>query len=67
MNTIVAYNVINAIFNLIYGRFGNRVLKPKFRFLWRLMWIILFTKYVLFPFFAWWNGIVRMLNCIIWG
>ena len=55
----------------IDGRFGKKVLKPQYRVWWRLFTygtlFMLFVRFVLFPFFQWWNGIVSLLNHIIWG
>ena len=55
----------------IDGRFGKKVLKPQYRIWWRLFTygtlFMLFVRFVLFPFFQWWNGIVSLLNHIIWG
>ena len=63
--------IVNSIVNGIDGRFGNRVLKPQCRRWWRLMTygtlFILFVRFVMFPFFEWWNGVVRFLNYVIWG
>lgn len=55
----------------IDGRFGNRVLKPQYRVWWRLFTYgtlsILFARFILFPFFCWWDGVVNLLNHVIWG
>lgn len=55
----------------IDGRFGNKVLKPKYRVYWRLFTYgtlaILFIRFVMVPFFNWWDGVVRLLNYVIWG
>lgn len=65
MNTIVA------IFRFIDGRFGNRVLKPKYRVVWRFLTYgtiaILFFRLVICLFFEWWDGVVAWLNYVIWG
>lgn len=55
----------------IDGRFGNRVLKPKYRKWWRLFTygtlVILFIRFVMFPILDWWSGVVDFLNYVIWG
>lgn len=60
--------------NILYaidGRFGRRVLKKQYRGYWRLMTYgtlaILFIRFVMFPFFQWWDGVVNFLNYVIWG
>ena len=67
MNTNLMLNVIVVVLNFLYGQFGHLTLKTKFRIFWIGMWIILFTKFIMFPIFAWWDGVVRMLNYVIWG
>lgn len=67
MNTNSVFNVIIVVLNFFYGRFGHLTLKPKFRIFWVGVWVILFVKFVVFPIFAWWDGVVRMLNYVIWG
>lgn len=63
--------IVNSIVNGIDGRFGNRALKPQYRRWWRLMTygtlFILFVRFVMFPFFEWWDEVVRFLNYVIWG
>ena len=55
----------------IDGRFGNKVLKSHYRIYWRLFTYgtlaILFIRFVMVPFFNWWDGVVRLLNYVIWG
>lgn len=55
----------------IDGRFGKKVLKPQYRVWWRLFTygtlFLLFARFILFPFFRWWDGVVSLLNHIIWG
>lgn len=55
----------------IDGRFGKRVLLPQYRVWWRLFTygtlFILFVKFVLFPFFEWWDKVIAFLNYVIWG
>lgn len=55
----------------IDGRFGKKVLKDQYRSWWRLMTygtlVILFIRFVMFPFFQWWDGVVSFLNYVIWG
>lgn len=67
MNANLMLNAIVVVLNFFYGQFGNLVLKPKFRIFWVVMWFILFMKFVIFPIFSWWDGVVRMLNYVIWG
>ena len=67
MNANLMLNVIVVVLNFFYGRFGHLTLKSKFRIFWVIMWFILFMKFVMFPIFAWWDGVVRMLNYVIWG
>jgi hypothetical protein len=66
--------VMKTIMKVLYaidGRFGKKVLKPKYRKIWQcitygtLSW--LFIRYVMFPFFDWWDGVVDFLNYVIWG
>lgn len=63
--------IIVAIFNFIDGRFGNRVLKPKIRVVWRFLTYgtiaVLFFLYVMCPFFRWWDKVISLLNYVIWG
>lgn len=53
------------------GRFGNRVLKPQYRRWWRAITYgtlaFLFFRFVMVPFFEWWDGVVDFLNYVIWG
>lgn len=55
----------------IDGRFGNKVLKPKYRKWWRLFTYgtlaILFIRFVMFPILDWWSGVVSFLNYVICG
>lgn len=67
MNANLMLNAIVVVLNFFYGRFDNLTLKPKFRIFWVIMWFILFMKFVIFPIFSWWDGVVRMLNYVIWG
>lgn len=59
------------ILQAIDGRFGKRVLKPQYRFWWRLfnygILFILFVKFIMFPFIDWWSKIINSLNYAIWG
>lgn len=63
--------IYKLILGAIDGRFGKKVLKPRYRKIWQcitygtLSW--LFIRYVMFPFFDWWDGIVSFLNYVIWG
>lgn len=55
----------------INGRFGNLILKPKYRFWWRILTYSTITfllfKFVACPFFDWWDKVVAWMNYIIWG
>lgn len=59
------------VLRAIDGRFGRKVLKPQYRRWWRLATYgtlaVLFVKFVMFPFFAWWDKVVDFLNYVIWG
>lgn len=59
------------VLKAIDGHFGNKVLKPQYRVYWRLFTygtlFILFFMFVMVPFFNWWDGVVRLLNYVIWG
>lgn len=58
------------IINVINGRFGKKVLKNKYRKVWKV-----FTYGSLFFIFSWlmlkflscWGGAVDFLNYVIWG
>lgn len=71
--TVLEYiwGIVLMIFHAIDGRFGKKVLKPKYRIFWRLitysMVICLGCKFILFPLFGWWDKVVNFMNCIIWG
>ena len=49
----------------------KRVLKPQYRRWWRVMTYgalaFLFFRFVMCPFFAWWDKVVTFLNYVIWG
>ena len=59
------------VLKAIDGRFGNKVLKTQYRVYWRLLTygtlFILLFRFVMVPFFNWWDGVVRLLNYVIWG
>lgn len=59
------------LLQVIDGRFGNRVLKQQYRKWWRLFTygtiFTLFVRFIMFPFFEWWDGVVDFLNYVIWG
>lgn len=59
------------VLHAIDGRFGRKVLKPKYRLIWRIIVygtiIVLFVKYVLFPAFEFWDMVVRYLDFLVWG
>lgn len=53
------------------GKFGNKVLKPNYRFIWRLLTygslFLLIVRFIAFPILNWWEDVVRFLNYVIWG
>lgn len=55
----------------IDGRFGKKVLKNKYRRFWRVITYgtlaFMFFRFILCPFFAWWDKVVAFLNYVIWG
>ena len=59
------------VLKAIDGRFGNKVLKPQYRVYWRIFTygtlFILFFRFVMVPLLNWWDGVVRLLNYVIWG
>lgn len=64
---------INTIYNVldgIDGRFGRRILKPKFRCCWRILTygtlIALFLIYVFIPLMDYWQEIVDYINSVRW-
>lgn len=65
------WGVVLTILQAIDGKFGKKVLKPKYRIFWRIVtysgMIYLGCKFVLFPFFEWWDKVVKLMNYIIWG
>lgn len=68
------YNALEMIDTALWaldGKFGRRVLKPKYRRIWRcLTWgslAILFFVYILIPFFEFWDRVVSAINYIRWG
>lgn len=73
MKTIIftsALNFVLTVIKVIDGRFGNKVLKPKFRIPWQFLTygiLSYFSFILLCKVFNWWSGIVDMLNYIIWG
>lgn len=73
VNTLIYYVLITlrAWYRFCCGRFGKRVLRKELRLIWHAFWfglsIYLFSKFILFPFFSWWDGVVDALNYIIWG
>lgn len=60
-----------AIVNALNGKFGNRVLKQPYRDYYRVVvWItltVLIWRYLLVPFFGWWDKVIHGANNIIWG
>ena len=57
-------------FNALRGKFGGRVLKPRYRLVWCFMVWSFLTFYALkflSYFIMWWFGIVDKLNALIWS
>lgn len=68
------YNAFEALDTILWaldGKFGRRVLKPKYRRIWRcITWgslAVLFFIYILIPFFEFWDRVVSAINYIRWG
>lgn len=61
----------NRITDFIDGRFGRKVLKPKYRVWWRVITygtiLTLFFVYMMSPFFDWWIRFVWFLDYVFWG
>ena len=59
------------VLKAVDGRFGKRVLNPQYRRWCRVMTYgalaLLFFRFILCPFFAWWDKVVAFLNYVIWG
>ncbi len=62
---------VEATWNFFNGKFGRKVLKQPYRRWWRIFWFVfnayLVIRYIMFPFFEWWQPIVNKLNYIVWG
>ena len=60
-----------AIVKALDGKFGNRVLKQPYRAYYRVVvWTtltVLIWRYLLVPFFGWWDKVIYAMNRIIWG
>lgn len=60
-----------AIVKALDGKFGNRVLKQPYRDYYRVVvWttlVVLIWRYLLVPFFGWWDKVIYVMNHIIWG
>ena len=58
-------------FQVLDGKFGRRVLKPKYRRVWRWMtWgtvTILFIVFIFIPFLELLDRIAQIINYIRWG
>lgn len=65
-----ALDVIDTILWALDGKFGRRVLKPKYRRIWRcITWgslAILFFIHILIPLFEFWDRVVDTINYIRW-
>lgn len=66
-----AEKVVITLARAIDGKFGKKVLKPRIRVYWRFMTygllVLAFVKFILIPFFGWWDNVVRLLNALAWG
>lgn len=61
---------MNKFFQIIDGRFGNKVLKRKYRMGWRVFTytaLFICTMGLMFKFFELWDVVVSFLNHVIWG
>lgn len=60
-----------AIVKVLDGKFGNRVLRQPYRDYYRaVVWAtltFLIWRYLLVPFFGWWDKVIYVMNHIIWG
>lgn len=60
-----------AIVKALDGKFGNRVLKQPYRAYYRVVvWTtlaVIIWRYLLVPFFGWWDKAIYVMNNIIWG
>ena len=65
-----ALDVIDTILWALDGKFGRRVLKPKYRRIWRCITrgslAVLFFIYILIPLFEFWDRVVDTINYIRW-
>lgn len=61
---------MNKLVNFFKGRFGKYRLRKPFRTYWGALWIVSFTviflKYIMFPFFEFWDSVILNLNHLIW-
>lgn len=58
------------IYNFICGRFGSRILKPRYRNVWIKFWasvIISLFLLVLYFIVQVWSVVVECLNRVIWN
>lgn len=64
-------SIVVGALQFIDGRFGKRVLKPKFRMIWRIVtysvMAMLLWKFIVFPLFEAWERMVSFVNYIAWG
>ncbi len=65
------FSIVVGALQFIDGRFGKRVLKPKFRLWWRIVtysiMAILLWKFIVFPLFEAWERMVGFVNYVAWG
>lgn len=57
------------IYNFICGRFGSRILKPRYRTIWRALWAVVLTVLflmVMYYIIQGWESVVDGLNRVIW-
>lgn len=69
MRTINFSDFAQAVIEFMNGKFGKYRLKKNYRSYWKMItWGVtsyLFVKFIMFPFFSWWEGVVNFLNYVI--
>lgn len=62
---------MEAIIKALDGKFGNKVLKQPYRDYYRIIVLAIFAvltwKYVIVPFFGFWDKAIHVMNHIIWN
>lgn len=63
--------MLSVWYKFMNGRFGKKRLALPYRAWWKcITWVtfsILVFRFVLVPFYMWWDKVVNFLNYIIWG